>query len=79
MRELEIHPSILATGNLVRRQEVQLSAEVIGKVAAVLVKKGDRVSCVTLRPTRNSINLCFYLTHHAYISNAKVRLNQGIS
>ncbi|GAB3455016.1 efflux RND transporter periplasmic adaptor subunit [Massilia terrae] len=39
----EIRPSILATGNLVFRQEVQLSAEVIGKVAAVLVKEGDRV------------------------------------
>lgn len=40
----EIHPSILATGNLVFRQEVQLSAEVIGKVAAVLVKEGDHVT-----------------------------------
>ncbi len=39
----EIRPSILATGNLVFRQEVQLSAEVIGKVAAVLVKEGDKV------------------------------------
>jgi HlyD family secretion protein len=39
----EIHPSILATGNLVFRQEVQLSAEVIGKVSAVLVKEGDKV------------------------------------
>jgi HlyD family secretion protein len=43
VQKLEIHPSILATGNLVFRQEVQLSAEVIGKVAAVLVKEGDRV------------------------------------
>jgi HlyD family secretion protein len=41
--KLEIHPSILATGNLVFRQEVQLSAEVIGKVAAVLVKEGEPV------------------------------------
>lgn len=39
----EIRPSILATGNLVFRQEVQLSAEVIGKVSAVLVKEGDHV------------------------------------
>jgi HlyD family secretion protein len=39
----QIHPSILATGNLVFRQEVQLSPEVIGKVAAVLVKEGDKV------------------------------------
>jgi HlyD family secretion protein len=44
VQKLEIHPSILATGNLVFRQEVQLSAEVIGKVAAVLVKEGDRVA-----------------------------------
>ena len=43
VQKLEIHPSILATGNLVFRQEVQLSAEVIGKVAAVLVKEGDPV------------------------------------
>ena len=32
VQKLAIHPSILATGNLVFRQEVQLSAEVIGKV-----------------------------------------------
>lgn len=44
VQKLEIHPSILATGNLVFRQEVQLSAEVIGKVAAVLVKEGDQVT-----------------------------------
>ncbi|WP_323144631.1 efflux RND transporter periplasmic adaptor subunit [Massilia phyllosphaerae] len=44
VQKLEIHPSILATGNLVFRQEVQLSAEVIGKVAAVLVKEGDKVA-----------------------------------
>jgi HlyD family secretion protein len=43
VQKREIHPSILATGNLVFRQEVQLSAEVIGKVAAVMVKEGDRV------------------------------------
>ncbi|MCG2583695.1 efflux RND transporter periplasmic adaptor subunit [Massilia sp. TS11] len=39
----EIHPSILASGNLVFRQEVQLSPEVIGKVSEVLVKEGDKV------------------------------------
>lgn len=39
----EIHPSILASGNLVFRQEVQLSSEVIGKVSEVLVKEGDRI------------------------------------
>ncbi|MFC5549804.1 efflux RND transporter periplasmic adaptor subunit [Massilia aerilata] len=44
VQKLAIHPSILATGNLVFRQEVQLSAEVIGKVAAVQVKEGDRVA-----------------------------------
>ncbi|WP_036172306.1 efflux RND transporter periplasmic adaptor subunit [Massilia sp. 9096] len=43
VQKLEIHPSILATGNLVFRQEVQLSAEVIGKVSEVLVKEGDSV------------------------------------
>jgi HlyD family secretion protein len=44
VQKLEIHPSILATGNLVFRQEVQLSAEVIGKVAGVLVKEGEHVA-----------------------------------
>jgi len=44
VQNLQIHPSILATGSLVFRQEVQLSSEVIGKVAAVLVKEGDRVT-----------------------------------
>jgi HlyD family secretion protein len=43
VEKLEIHPSILATGNLVFRQEVQLSPEVLGKVAEVLVKEGDPV------------------------------------
>ena len=44
VQKLAIHPAILATGNLVFRQEVQLSAEVIGKVAGVLVKEGDQVT-----------------------------------
>jgi HlyD family secretion protein len=44
VQKLAIHPAILATGNLVFRQEVQLSAEVIGKVAAVLVREGDKVT-----------------------------------
>jgi HlyD family secretion protein len=39
----EIHPSILASGNFVYRQEVQLSSEVIGKVSEVLVKEGDKI------------------------------------
>jgi HlyD family secretion protein len=39
----EIRPAILASGNLVYRQEVQLSSEVMGKVAEVLVKEGDKV------------------------------------
>lgn len=38
-----IHPAVLASGNLVFRQEVQLSPEVIGKVAEVLVKEGDKI------------------------------------
>ena len=40
----QIQPSILATGNLVFRQEVQLTSEVIGRVSEVLVKEGDRVT-----------------------------------
>ncbi|MEO7496640.1 MAG: efflux RND transporter periplasmic adaptor subunit [Massilia sp.] len=39
----QILPSILASGNLVFRQEVQLSSEVIGKVVEVLVKEGDKI------------------------------------
>jgi len=39
----EIRPSILASGNFVFRQEVQLSSDVIGKVAEVLVKEGDKI------------------------------------
>lgn len=39
----EIHPTILASGNLVYRQEVQLSSEVIGKVSEVMVKEGNRI------------------------------------
>lgn len=38
-----IHPAVLASGNLVFRQEVQLSPEVIGKVSEVLVKEGDKI------------------------------------
>ncbi|GGY04969.1 efflux RND transporter periplasmic adaptor subunit [Massilia dura] len=55
VEQREIHATILATGQLVFRQEVQLSAEVIGKVAAVLVKEGDSVrkgqSLLRLDPT----------------------------
>ena len=39
----EIQPSILASGNFVFRQQVQLSSEVTGKVAEVLIKEGDKV------------------------------------
>ena len=38
-----LRPAILASGALAYRQEVQLSSEVIGKVAEVLVKEGDRI------------------------------------
>jgi HlyD family secretion protein len=48
VQKLSIQPAILATGNLVFRQEVQLSAEVIGKVAGVLVKEGDHVERGTI-------------------------------
>lgn len=36
--------SILASGNLVYREQAQLSPEVIGKVTALLVKEGDKVT-----------------------------------
>lgn len=39
----QIQPTILASGYLVFRQEVQLSSEVIGKVSEVLVKEGDKI------------------------------------
>lgn len=38
-----IRASILASGNLVFREQAQLSPEVIGKVRAVLVQEGDQV------------------------------------
>jgi HlyD family secretion protein len=38
-----IYPAVLASGSLVFRQEVQLSPEVIGKVAEVMVKEGDKI------------------------------------
>ncbi|WLI88126.1 efflux RND transporter periplasmic adaptor subunit [Massilia sp. R2A-15] len=44
VKNLEIRPSILATGNLVFHQEVQLSPEVIGKIAEVNVREGDKVT-----------------------------------
>lgn len=40
----EVKASILASGNLVFRQQSQLSPEVIGKVRAVLVEEGDQVT-----------------------------------
>jgi HlyD family secretion protein len=40
----QIQPTILASGNLVFRQEVQLTSEVIGKVSEVLVKEGDKIT-----------------------------------
>lgn len=39
-----IRSSILATGKLSHEEEVRLSTEVIGKVAALYVKEGDRVT-----------------------------------
>lgn len=38
-----IQPAILASGNLVFRQEIRLSTEVIGKVAEIMVHEGDHV------------------------------------
>ena len=38
-----VRASILASGNLVFREQSQLSPEVLGKVRAVLVKEGDQV------------------------------------
>jgi HlyD family secretion protein len=43
VQKKEIHPAILASGNFVYRQEVQLSSEVIGKVSEILVKEGDKI------------------------------------
>jgi HlyD family secretion protein len=39
----QIQRTVLASGNFAFRQEVQLSSEVIGKVAQVLVNEGDKV------------------------------------
>jgi HlyD family secretion protein len=39
----QIYPTILASGNFVYRQEVQLSSEVIGKVSEVTVKEGNKI------------------------------------
>ncbi|MEZ5484142.1 MAG: efflux RND transporter periplasmic adaptor subunit [Lysobacteraceae bacterium] len=39
----QVRASILASGNLVFREQAQLSPEVIGKVSAILVKEGDQV------------------------------------
>lgn len=39
----KIEPTVLASGNLAFRQEVQLSSELIGKVSDVLVKEGQIV------------------------------------
>ncbi|MBY0574024.1 MAG: efflux RND transporter periplasmic adaptor subunit [Undibacterium sp.] len=44
VQQKSIQPSILASGNFVFRQQVQLSSEVIGKVSEVLVKEGDKVT-----------------------------------
>ncbi|WP_175016934.1 efflux RND transporter periplasmic adaptor subunit [Massilia sp. YMA4] len=40
----EIHASVLASGSLVYQQQVQLSSEVIGRVAAILVQEGEQVA-----------------------------------
>lgn len=39
-----IRASVLASGSLVYQQQVQLSSEVIGRVAAILVHEGERVT-----------------------------------
>src|SRR5690606_29427820 len=39
----QVRASILASGNLVFREQAQLSPEVIGKVSAILVEEGDLV------------------------------------
>ena len=39
----EIRSTILASGNLVYQEQALLSPEVIGKVAEIFVKEGDRV------------------------------------
>ena len=40
----QIRASVLASGSLVYQQQVQLSSEVIGRVAAILVHEGERVT-----------------------------------
>lgn len=40
----DIKSSIIASGNLSHEEKVQLSTEVIGKVKAIFVKEGDKVS-----------------------------------
>lgn len=40
----EIHPLILASGNFVYKQEVQLSSELIGRVSELLVREGQAVT-----------------------------------
>lgn len=40
----QISASVLASGTLVYQQQVQLSSEVIGRVAAILVNEGERVT-----------------------------------
>ncbi|MYM24369.1 efflux RND transporter periplasmic adaptor subunit [Duganella sp. FT135W] len=40
----QLRASVLASGSLVYQQQVQLSSEVIGRVAAILVHEGDQVA-----------------------------------
>jgi HlyD family secretion protein len=57
----DVRPSILASGTLAYRQEVDLTAEVVAKVASIAVREGDTVRAgqllLTLDPTlyRNAL------------------------
>lgn len=73
-----IHPAVLASGNLVFRQEVQLSPEVIGKVAEVLVKEGDRIEqgqvVLRLDPSTYKADLA---QQEAAVRNAAVNIERA--
>ncbi len=78
VQQHEIHPSILASGNFVFRQEVQLSSEVIGKVVEVLVKEGDKIEkgqiLLRLDPTSYRAEVA---QHEANKRNAEVSIERA--
>lgn len=71
VRQHAVRPSILASGTLTHREEVNLSSEVIGKVAEVLVEEGDKVTAdqLVLRVDDQNFVAAFEL------ANAQVKLS----